>query len=220
MRLFDILFSSLAIVVFSPILIIVIVILLLSGEHEVFYLQERMGKGFKSFHVFKFVTMKKNSEKMEGGDVTQKNDIRVLPIGKILRKSKLNELPQLFNILIGNMSVVGPRPLTPPQFYNYSDKQQKSISLMTPGLSGIGSLIFRDEEGIMDKIDNDNSFIHDKIITPYKGDLECWYYEKKNIFLYFKIILLTANSVFNSNKKFRDSFKGLPVPTGDLLDLV
>ncbi len=220
MRFFDIFFSLMAIIVFSPILIVVILILLLTGENEVFYLQERMGKGFKAFNVFKFVTMMKNSEKMEGGDVTQKNDVRVLPFGKFLRKSKLNELPQLFNILIGNMSVVGPRPLTPPQFYNYSDKQQKYISLMTPGLSGIGSLIFRDEEGIMDKIDKDNSFIHDKIITPYKGDLECWYFENRNIFLYFKIILLTALSVFNSNKKFRESFKNLPKPTELLVDLV
>lgn len=118
------------------------------------------------------------------------------------------------------MSKVWSPAATPPQFYNYSDKQQKFISSMTPGLSGIGSLIFRDEEGIMNKIDKDNSFIHDKIITPYKGDLECWYYEKRNIFLYFKIILLTVYSVFNANKKFRESFKGLPEPTGLLLDLV
>ena len=169
MRFFDILFSLIAIIVFSPILIIIIIILLLTGEHEVSYLQERMGKGFKSFYVFKFATMMKNSEKMEGGDVTQKNDIRVLPFGKFLRKSKLNELPQLFNILIGNMSVVGPRPLTPPQFYNYSDKQQRSISLMTPGLSGVGSLIFRDEEGIMDKIDKDNSYRSEE----RRGGKEC-----------------------------------------------
>jgi lipopolysaccharide/colanic/teichoic acid biosynthesis glycosyltransferase len=220
MRFFDILFSLMAIFVFSPILIVVILILLLTGEHEVFYLQKRMGRGFKPFNVFKFVTMKKNSEKMEGGDVTQKNDARVLPFGKFLRKSKLNELPQLFNIFIGNMSVVGPRPLTPPQFYNYSDKQQKFISLMTPGLSGIGSLIFRDEEGIMDKIDKDNSFIHDKIITPYKGDLECWYYEKRNLLMYFKIIMLTVLSVFNSDKKYRASFEDLPKPAGLLSELI
>lgn len=196
------------------------IILLLTGEHEVFYLQERMGKSYKPFYVYKFVTMMMNSEKMTGGDVTQKKDPRILPFGKILRKSKLNELPQLFNILIGKMSVVGPRPLTPSQFYNYSKEQQKAISLMTPGLSGIGSLIFRDEEGIMDRIDKDNSFIHDKMITPYKGDLECWYFENRNMSLYFKIILLTVLSVFNSNKQFRASFKGLPEPTGLLLDLV
>jgi len=220
MRFFDILFSLIAIIIFSPVLLIVILILLLTGEHEVFYLQQRMGKNFNPFNIFKFVTMMKNSEKMEGGDVTQKNDSRVLPVGKFLRKSKLNQLPQLFNILIGTMSIVGPRPLTPPQFYNYSEKQQKYISQMTPGLSGIGSLIFRDEEGLMDKIDKDNSFIHDNIITPYKGDLECWYYENRNILLYFKIIFLTVYSVFNSDKKIRDSFKGLPEPKGILEELV
>lgn len=220
MRFFDILFSLIAIIILSPILLFVMAVLLLTGEHEVFYLQERMGKGFKTFHVFKFVTMMKDSEKMEGGTVTQKNDPRVLPFGKFLRKSKINELPQLFNIFIGNMSIVGPRPLTPPQFYNYSETQQKAISLMTPGLSGIGSLIFRDEEGIMDQIDMDNSYIHDKIITPYKGDLECWYYENKSLWLYFKIIFLTALSVFNSEKKFRSSFSKLPNPEGILSDLV
>ena len=126
-RFFDIFFSSLAILILSPLFVIIIVILKLTGEHEVFYLQKRMGKSEKPFNVFKFATMLKSSESMAGGTVTQKNDTRVLPIGKVLRKTKINELPQLFNIWIGNMSVVGPRPLTVDQYFNYSEEQRKYL---------------------------------------------------------------------------------------------
>jgi len=220
MRFFDIVFSLIAIAVFSPVLLIIMLILLFSGEHKIFYLQERIGKGFKSFHVFKFVTMMSNSEKMKGGDVTQKNDPRILPLGRVLRHTKLNELPQLFNVFIGQMSVIGPRPLTPSQFYNYSDEQQRAISIMLPGLSGIGSLVFRDEEGIMGEFQEDNSYVHDKIITPFKGDLEVWYYKNKSLYLYFKIIFLTIASILNPKLKIRNSFKDLPKPQGALSHLV
>jgi len=219
-RFFDLLFSGLAIVSLSPLLILVMVILRLTGEHEVFYLQERIGKGKKVFNVMKFVTMLKNSPNLSGGCVTQKNDPRVLPIGKYLRKTKINELPQLFNIFIGQMSVVGPRPITPEQFEIYSKAQQQKISGMTPGLTGIGSLIFRDEEDITDRSGMDHVVFHREIITPYKGDLECWYVENRSLGLYFKIIFLTALAVVWPNRRFRNAFKSLPQPSGVLADLV
>ena len=110
-RLFDILFSGIAILVLCPLLLLIILILSATGEREIFYKQNRVGKNRISFELFKFATMQKNSENKGAGTVTLKNDFRVLPFGKFLRKTKLNELPQLFNIFIGQMSVIGPRPL-------------------------------------------------------------------------------------------------------------
>ena len=111
-RFFDIFFSGLALLVLSPLFIILILILRFSGEGEIFFLQERIGKDNKPFMLFKFATMLKNSPHIGTGTITVKNDPRVLPIGKFLRKSKINELPQLINIFKGDMSSIGPRPLT------------------------------------------------------------------------------------------------------------
>ncbi len=219
-RFFDLLFSSIAIVVFSPLLFIICILLLMTGEHEIFYLQKRMGRNEKLFNVIKFATMLKKSESMKGGAVTTKNDPRVLPVGKFLRKTKINELPQLFNIWIGNMSIVGPRPLTEKQYNNYSKEQRLVISKLTPGLTGIGSIIFRDEEDVMARSGMDYNEIHDTLIANYKGDLECWFYENHSLRIYFKIIILTAIAVFNSKLKVLNRFKNLPQPEGLLKDLL
>ena len=105
-RFFDILFSGIALLILSPLLVPVSIILRLTGEGEVFFLQERIGKGGKKFKLFKFATMLKNSPNIGTGTVTMRNDPRVLPVGKLLRKTKINELPQLLNIFIGDMSVI------------------------------------------------------------------------------------------------------------------
>ncbi len=219
-RLFDIFFSSFAILILSPLFVVIIIILKMTGEHEVFYLQERMGKGEKPFNIIKFATMLKDSPNMTGGTVTRKNDARVLPLGKFLRKTKINELPQLFNIWIGSMSVVGPRPLTIDQFNYYLEEQRKYISKLTPGLTGVGSLVFRDEEDIMERSGMDYKEIHDTIIAEYKGDLECWFYKNNGLKNYFLIIIFTAWSIFRPNAGFRSKFKTLPEPKGILKELL
>ena len=112
-RFFDILFSGIAILILSPLFIVVILILRFTGEGEIFFLQDRIGKGGNKFKLFKFVTMIKNSPDMGTGTITIKNDPRILPFGKFLRKTKINELPQLLNIFFGDMCIIGPRPLTP-----------------------------------------------------------------------------------------------------------
>ena len=103
-RFFDILFSGLALLVLFPFMLPIVIGLKLTGEHDIFYLQERIGKGGKPFKVFKFATMMRNSANMKGGLVTLKDDPRILPMGKFLRKTKINELPQLINIFIGNIT--------------------------------------------------------------------------------------------------------------------
>ena len=112
-RLFDILLSSITLIILSPLLLVVMVLLKLTGEGEIFYRQKRIGQHQNAFYIIKFATMLKNSSDTGAGSVTIRNDSRVLPLGKILRKTKLNEIPQIWNILIGEMSIVGPRPLMP-----------------------------------------------------------------------------------------------------------
>ena len=134
-RFFDILFSGIAILFFSPVLVPLIIILRFTGEGEVFFLQERIGKGGKKFKLFKFATMLKNSEKMGSGIYTSKGDSRILPFGHFLRKSKINELPQIFNILNGSMSFVGPRPLIKQTYELYSDEIRFTLKNIKPGLT-------------------------------------------------------------------------------------
>ena len=206
-RLLDILLSSIAILILSPLFMLIIIILSVTGEKEIFFKQYRVGKNRISFGLLKFATMFKNSESIGAGTVTLKNDYRVLPVGKFLRKTKLNELPQLFNILLGDMSVIGPRPLHKKQFSFYTENDQKLISSIRPGLSGISSIIFRDEDKILQN-SNDADKTYKQKITPKKAKLEIWYVKNKSIFLYFKLIILTLIVVLipsiNTSNFFKD----------------
>lgn len=213
-RFFDILFSGLAIIILFPFMLPIMIGLKLTGEHDIFYCQERVGKGGKIFKVLKFATMMRNSENMPGGVLTQKNDPRILPMGKFLRKTKINELPQLINIFIGQMSVIGPRPQAKRHYDLYSEEVKNAIDKIPPGLSGIGSVVFRDEEDMLNAVENRDDF-HDRIIAPYKGNLEIWFTKHRNIITYFKLIFLTVLAVLKpSSNKWKTSFKDLPpVPT-------
>ena len=203
--------SGFAILVLSPLLIPVIIILKLTGEHYIFYKQKRIGKNAKPFDLLKFATMLKDSPNMGTGDITMKNDPRVLPFGAFLRKTKINELPQLFNILLGDMSIIGPRPVTAKHFSYYSPDVQEGIGKMLPGLSGIGSTIFRDEEAILAKTGMDYTECYKTMIAPYKGELELWYLNHKNLWVDFQIIFLTAwVVVFPSSQLPYKTFKDLP----------
>lgn len=209
-RFFDIFFSGLAIIVIFPFMIPIIIGLKLTGEHDIFYLQERIGKDGKTFKVFKFATMLRNSPNMAGGLITEKNDPRILPMGKFLRKTKINELPQLINIFIGNMSIIGYRPFVKKHYDLYSDEVKKHMAKIVPGLSGIGSVVFRDEEDILHIVEDPNNF-HDNIITPYKGQLECWYVNHRSVTNYFKLIFATVFVVINPKSKvWKKWFKDLP----------
>ncbi len=201
MRIFDIVFSLFLLFILFPVFFPVMLILKFTGENEIFYLQNRIGKNMSKFKLYKFTTMLKNSENMGSGAITVQGDSRVLPFGRFLRKSKINELPQLINILIGDMSFVGPRPLLDKQFGFYSKTDQKIISSVAPGLTGVGSLAFRDEEKLFINNDNPDKVYKEKI-TPIKAKLEIWYVSNKSFFLNIKIILCTFLAVLFPNKKF------------------
>lgn len=190
-RFFDILLSGMALLILSPFLIPIMIALRFTGEGEVFYSQERVGFDGKSFDLYKFATMIKNSPNIGTGTVTLKNDPRVLPLGRILRKTKLNELPQLINILKGDMSVIGPRPQTRRCFDSYPLETQRLIRLVRPGLSGIGSIVFRDEEELMSNHPEPEKF-YDTAIMPYKGKLEEWYVANQGLKIYLSCILVTV----------------------------
>lgn len=216
-RFFDILFSFLALLVLSPLLLPISIILKLTGEGEIFFLQTRIGKNGKKFSLYKFATMLKNSPNIGTGTVTIKEDPRVLPVGKLLRKTKINELPQLLNIFFGHMSVIGPRPLTKETFESYSPEIQKVIKRVRPGLSGIGSIIFRNEEEIMSGNAASINF-YNEVISPYKGSLEEWFVINKSLIIYFKAIFITLWAVlFPSTDIAWKAFNKLPKPPNKLI---
>lgn len=200
-RFLDIIFSLMALIALSVPLIIVVFCLLITGEGYVFYKQSRIGINGKNFKLFKFATMHHNSPNIGTGTVTLKNDPRILPFGKFLRKTKINELPQLLNVIIGDMSIIGPRPLTSETFKAYSEKDQIIISSVQPGLSGIGSVFFRDEEKF---IGNSQSSIniYFEHIAPKKAELECWFVRNRSLKLYFLTIIATVASVIINNDSF------------------
>ena len=212
-RFFDIVSSSIALLIFLPFGIIISIVLRLTGEGEVFYLQERIGFRGKSFPVYKFATMLKESPKIGSGDITLANDPRVLPFGHILRKTKLNEVPQLLNVLFGSMSIVGPRPLTPKNFAYYSQEDQEIISKMRPGVTGIGSIVFRDEESIIGASSKSFEQCYREDIAPYKARLERWYYKKRNFLTDLVIIFVTIIVVISPRSMvYKKIWPDLPEP--------
>jgi lipopolysaccharide/colanic/teichoic acid biosynthesis glycosyltransferase len=210
-RLIDLFISIIALILLSPLFLFVAIILKFSGEGEVFYLQERLGFQNKKFNIIKFATMLKNSPNIGTGSLTLRGDPRVLPFGKFLRKSKINELPQIFNVLIGNMSLVGPRPQMQVDFDKFPIDKRNEIYESQPGITGIGSIIFRDEEKWISNHDGDKHMFYKEKIAPYKAEVEIWYYQNQSILIDFKLIFLTAwVIIFSDSNIVENVFKSLP----------
>ena len=213
-RTFDILTSGIAIVILSPLLIPVIIGLKLTGEGYILYKQERVGYKNKKFLIWKFATMLKDSANMAGGIMTTKKDPRITPMGGFLRKSKINELPQLFNIFFGHMSVVGPRPVMKVSFEAYPEEVKKVIYNVKPGLTGIGSIIFRDEEELITDVKNNGGDLwkfYKGEIYPFKGELEMWYQSNCSFLLDLQLIFMTAWVILvPTSKLYEKWFKDLP----------
>lgn len=199
-RLFDIIMSLIALLILTPILLPVMIILRFTGEGEIFYRQERMGKGNKSFYITKFATMLKDSPNMGAGDVTLKNDPRVMPFGTFLRKTKINELPQLWDVLIGTMSFVGPRPQTIGIHSSYPAEYAVVLKKLRPGITGVGSIAFRDEENILSHA-KDYDYCYRKQIIPHKAKIEEWYSENQSFGLDSLLIVLTVWVIISPNSQ-------------------
>lgn len=219
-RALDIFFSITALLILTPLLLPIVVVLRFTGEGEVFFRQCRVGQGGRMFDLLKFVTMLKDSPSMGAGTVTLKDDPRVLPVGRWLRRTKINEFPQLLNILAGDMSVIGPRPQTVRCFNAFPSHSRDVILKVRPGLSGIGSIIFRDEEEIIGSQADPNRF-YDDVIMPYKGLLEEWYVRRQGLSVYLILIGLTVWVVLlpRSQLVWR-VFQDLPEPPDQLIQLL
>ena len=191
-----------------------------SGEGEIFFKQHRVGREGRPFTLYKFATMLKNSPNMGAGTLTLKDDPRVLPMGRVLRKTKVNELPQLLNVVLGDMSIIGPRPQTPRCFDAFPERSQKEIMKVRPGLSGIGSIVFRNEEEILVATGNPDKF-YDEVIMEYKGRLEEWFVQNHSPLVYFKCIFLTGFVIIKPSQPLIWSFfPRLPTPPRSLIPYI
>jgi len=191
-RLADIIISLTAIVLLLPIFIIISIAIIMSSGIPVFYLQERIGKDWKKFKIIKFRTMVNNAEKI-GPGISSSYDKRITPIGKILRKFKIDELPQLINVLKGDMSIIGPRPELLKYISRYENEYSKILKVK-PGISDYASVKFRDEASILQTAEDSESF-YLKDILPEKIKLYNKYIEEMNFFVDIKILFLTFKAI-------------------------
>ena len=211
-RLLDFLLAIVAIVVLLPFMAPILVLLRFTGDGEVFYYQKRKGKHGKDFFLIKLSTMNKDSVNSGMGSITVRDDPRIKFMGHTLRRWKLNELPQVVNILLGDLSVVGPRPLIEGTtgYNSYSDDLKFKIFSNRPGLTGIGSIVFRDEESILSSVDNPHDF-YARELAPYKADLELWYFENKSLQVDIGIIICTAIVIISPKSRIHEQiFPGIP----------
>ena len=213
-RVADVVLSGIAILILSPLLVPIMIALKCTGEHDIFYGQKRIGCGNGYFKIWKFATMLRNSPNMAGGLHTTDKDPRILPMGGFLRKTKINELPQLFNIFLGDMSIVGPRPLVDKTFNPYPDSVKARIYSVRPGLTGIGSVVFRGEEQLLSGVAKRGESMDEfyaNVIAPYKGALEMWYLDHFGLWTDCWLIFLTAwVVVFPKSGIVRKVFRDLP----------
>jgi lipopolysaccharide/colanic/teichoic acid biosynthesis glycosyltransferase len=218
-RFFDVLISGVAVVILTPLLSPVMLALRLTGEGEVFYKQKRIGYHNTTFGIWKFATMLKDSPNLGTGSLTVRGDPRVTPVGRSLRATKINEVPQLLNVLTGDMSFVGPRPQVQVDYDGYPPHVRERIYDVRPGVTGIGSIVFRDEERLLSKPGIDPRAFYRDEIAPFKGELEMWYLDHKSLWLDARLMLLTVWVVLRpgSDVVYR-TFSDLPARPAWLTD--
>ena len=191
-RFFDIIFSAVGLIVLSPLFLILLIIIKLDGKGGGFFTQERIGKNGVPFKLYKFRTMRQNSDK-EGLITVGGHDSRITKSGYFLRKYKLDELPQLWNVLIGDMSLVGPRPEVEKYTKLYTEQQRKVLSVR-PGITDWASIKYVDENVILGQsTDPDRAYI-DQII-PEKIRYNMIWIDNQSVIEYFKIIFMTLWSI-------------------------
>ena len=192
-RFFDIIFSFIGLILLSPLFVIVWLIIILTSRGGGFYKQIRVGKKGIDFSLYKFRSMRKDADK--GSLITVGGrDPRITKIGYFIRKFKIDELPQLFNVLKGDMSLVGPRPEVRKYVDLYTDEQKQVLSVR-PGITDYASIEYVDENEILGKAENPDEVYVTQII-PNKIKLNMKYIESQSVKEYFKIIFLTVFKIF------------------------
>lgn len=194
-RLFDIFFSGLGLVISTPFFIVVSVLIKADSPGPVFFLQERVGKNGKPFRLVKFRSMRINGQPGEAL-LTVGEDVRITRIGRFLRKYKLDELPQLYNVLVGDMSMVGPRPEV-KKYVDYYTEEQRTVLSVRPGITDMASIAYKNENEILKLQPNPEQYYIEHIM-PEKIRLNQIFLSNPGPASYFRIIFLTVKSVFMS----------------------
>jgi lipopolysaccharide/colanic/teichoic acid biosynthesis glycosyltransferase len=191
-RLFDLSISTLGLIVLSPIFIVVGLGVTKDGG-PVFFLQERIGRYGHLFRIIKFRTMNLDAEK-KGAKITKKGDTRITRVGLILRQFKIDELPQLFNVFLGHMSLVGPRPEVPEYVQEWTDIDRKIILAIKPGITDYASLLYSNEAEMLALADNvERVYINE--VMPYKLRLYRKYAKEMNLWLDIRIVIATLAKI-------------------------
>jgi lipopolysaccharide/colanic/teichoic acid biosynthesis glycosyltransferase len=212
-RAIDFVVALVALVILTPILLPVVVALRFSGEGEIFYRQKRVGYRNANFDILKFATMLKDSPNLGTGSLTVRGDPRVTSVGRYLRASKINELPQLVNVLKGDMSFVGPRPQMQVDYDIYPEHVRDTIYRVRPGVTGIGSIVFRDEERLLSAPGIEPRAFYEGKIAPYKGELEMWYLTHVGPFTDLRLMFLTLLVIVRPDSaSVHRIFRDLPAP--------
>lgn len=192
--IFDKTFSLIGIIIFLPLLLILPIIIFVQDRGNPFYCPKRVGKNNKNFTMIKFRSMILNADKNKI-DSTKNDDERITPIGRIIRKYKLDEIIQLINVLFGTMSLVGPRPNVKRETDLYTE-EEKQILTVKPGITDFSSIVFSDEGNILENSINPN-LDYNQLIRPWKSRLCILYIEKNDIIIDIQIIFLTILSMVN-----------------------
>ena len=190
-RTFDIILSIFAIFLLFPSFLVVSFLIVIDSGFPIFFLQKRIGRDAKEFNIIKFRTMKTNNENIT---ITVSDDSRITRIGKYLRKTKIDELPEILNVLFGQMSFVGPRP----DVKGYADKLKgvnRKILDLRPGITGPASLKYYNEEYILSQKSNPKKY-NDEVIFPDKVKINMDYFHNRSFFLDLKIIFATIFRIF------------------------
>ena len=199
-RLFNFVISGLALLVLTPFLMLIALLVFLQDFHSPFYIAPRVGRNEEIFKMYKFRSMVVGADKV-GVDSTSINDARITPIGHFVRKFKIDELFQLINIFLGDMSLVGPRPNVRRETDIYTREEKKLLSI-EPGITDFSSIVFADESEIL-KDSKDPDIDYNQLIRPWKSRLGLFYIEKRNIFIDFRLIFLTALAVIDRRKALK-----------------
>ena len=196
-RLFDIVVALILLVIFSPFLIIFGFLIWKQDFYSPFYVAPRVGKNETTFNMIKFRSMVVNADK-NGVDSTSASDSRITPLGSFIRKYKIDELPNFFNIFKGEMSFVGPRPNVKREINLYTDVEKKLLSVR-PGITDFASIVFSDEGDILEG-SKDPDLDYNQLIRPWKSRLGILYIKHQSILLDIKLILLTVTSIISRQK--------------------
>ena len=194
-RLFDFAMSFVGIMFTWPIMAIVAVVIKLTSPGPVLFRQKRLTMGMKEFTIYKFRSMRTDFDKDAKGIQVKGTSSAITPVGKFIRKTKLDELPQLFNILKGDMSFIGPRPELPRRLKYYND-WQKEIFRVRSGISSPASIVFSDEEYLMNQVEDPEKFYLEQIM-PYKIELNHYYIENQSFIGDIKLIIATLLKIVN-----------------------